>query len=142
MKTDIDQARATIKYVRELRESVNTVDDEYDKIILLSQESHILKDTLKNMNAGLSRYIEIMKDYRMKKMGRRKYGNENLSVHYKLKSKEAEKVNYEKMIMALTQEYEKLKERLEIVGDPSYTLKLREEIRKKTKVKLYFKRFL
>lgn len=79
------------------------------------------------MNSGLTRFIEFMKDYKIRKLGKPKYGIENLPVEYKLRSRDAEEVNYQKMLQNMAMEHSQLKKRLEVVGDPSYSLELRRK---------------
>lgn len=80
------------------------------------------------MNAGLTKFIDILKDYKIKKMGKPTYGNEKLPVEYKLRSRDAEELNYNKMVLNMSQEKSKLKARLDVVGDPTYTVELRRQI--------------
>lgn len=46
----------------------------------------------------------------------------------KIRYKTAEKKNYQQMTVNMKNEHEKLQKRLEVVGDPSYSLKLRKQI--------------
>ena len=138
MKMDIDMAKETLKETKKLREKSEKMSDEWDQLIILNQESNLLKDTLKILNAGLTRYIEAMKDYKRKKEGKRKYGIEDLPEEYLLKVGIAEDEACQKLISNLTNEYQKLKHRLQVVGDLTYSINLRKQIMEKKRVNDHF----
>lgn len=134
MKSEIEMAREAIKNAAEIRQEWDMANDEYDQMVILMNESSVLKGTLKNLNIALSGYIEQMKDYKIKKMGRKKYGLENLTVDYKLQVLEAEKSNYDKLITNLTRQQQKMKQRLATVTDVTYSIELKRKIAEKKRV--------
>jgi len=133
IKADIDNAREKIEIVKDLREKASAESSEEKKLILLNKENIILRDELKTINNGLNKFIEVLKDFKIKKIGKPKYGNENYSTEYKLKSREEEEKICQQLIQNMSIEYNKLKKRLEKVGDPSYGYELRRQIAAKKK---------
>lgn len=127
IKMDIEDAKSVLKKAAIIREKSNTARD-YDQLVLLTRENLSLKNTMKQMNHGLTRFVEALKDYQMKKLGKPKYGIENLSVEYKLKSRDAESMNYNKILSNLNHEHAKVKKRLDVVGDPAYAFEVRKII--------------
>ena len=127
IKMDIEDAKNVLKKAATIREKSNTASD-YDQLVLLTRENNSLKNTMKQMNHGLTRFVEALKDYQMKKLKKPKYGIENLSVEYKLKSRDAESLNYNKILANLTHEHAKVKKRLDVVGDPGYAFEVRKNI--------------
>ena len=79
-----------------------------------------------------------MKDYKRKKEGKRKYGIEDLPEEYLLKVGIAEDEACQKLISNLTNEYQKLKHRLQVVGDLTYSINLRKQIMEKKRVNDHF----
>jgi hypothetical protein len=85
------------------------------------------------MNDFLSNFIDYVKDVRMKKMYgiEYRYGN-----HGKLKKNREEKIhrleaeskNYEHMLLNMTEEHLKIRNRVAQVTDHKYVMELREEV--------------
>jgi len=131
MKLDLENASKAIDSHKELREKANAANDEDEKVEIMNEENLLLRSTLKQMNTSLTSFIELLKDYKIRKLAKPKYGNENLPTEYKLRSRDAEDVNYQKMIDNMKKEHSKLKGRLDIVGEPSYSIGLRKKVMEK-----------
>ena len=61
-----------------------------NKLIKYNKENIALRESLKQMNATLTKFIELLKDVKIKKMGKPKYGLENQPTEYKLRARGAE----------------------------------------------------
>ena len=105
MQVDIETARDTLTKVDRIREKAENENDEDAQLVLLNKENIMLRDELKNLNNGLSKFIEFIKKYKLRKQGKPRYGNENYTVDYKLRSRDNEEKNYKQIIYNLTQEY-------------------------------------
>lgn len=71
-----------------------------------------------------------MKDLKARKSGKNQAVNQSVRVtrEEKLEAKGAEKKNYLDMTQNMKKEHQRLKKRLEVVGDPNYSLTLRKKI--------------
>jgi SpoVK/Ycf46/Vps4 family AAA+-type ATPase len=71
-----------------------------------------------------------MRDLKARKSGKNQAINQSVRVtrEEKLESKGAEKKNYQDMTQNMKKEHQRLKRRLEVVGDPNYSLTLRKKI--------------
>jgi hypothetical protein len=127
IKMDIESSRIVLRKAAILREKSDTANED-DQLILLTRENNSLKNMMIHMNHGLTRFVEALKGYQISKLGKHKYGNENQSVDYKLRTRDAESMNYNKMLTNLNFEKNKLRKRLDVVGDHSYAIKLRRDI--------------
>lgn len=127
MKDDISNAKETLQNLQKIRESAASSNNESQKLALLGKENKVLRETLKKMNSSLNRFIEVLKDHQIKKMAKPKYGMEDLPVEHKLRTRDAEDMNYQKMVQNMTLEHESLQKRLEVVGKPNYSMELRRQ---------------
>jgi hypothetical protein len=128
MRIDIDNAKVVIKNMKDLRSKAESTNDEIEKLLILQRENNTLRTTLKQMNSGLTTFIEHLKDHKLKKLAKPKYGLEDVPIEMKMRARDAEEVNYQKMIETMKTEHINLKKRLEKVGDPSYSLEVRKQI--------------
>lgn len=128
MQYDIDNAKENIKLIESLREKADKETDETKQLVLLNKENIVLRDELRTLNNGLTKFIELIKQYKIKKLGKPRYNNENYSVEYKLQSRDQEEKNYNTMIQNMNQEYVKLKKRFDMVGDPTYSFEIKRQI--------------
>jgi hypothetical protein len=127
IKMDIESSKIVLRKAAILREKSDTANED-EQLVLLTRENTSLKNMMIHMNHGLTRFVEALKDYQIRKLGKHKYGNENQSVDYKLRTRDAESMNYNKMLTNLNSEKNKLRKRLDVVGDHSYAIKLRKDI--------------
>jgi hypothetical protein len=127
IKMDIESSKIVLRKAAILREKSDTANED-EQLVLLTRENTSLKNMMIHMIHGLTRFVEALKDYQIRKLGKHKYGNENQSVDYKLRTRDAESMNYNKMLTNLNSEKNKLRKRLDVVGDHSYAIKLRKDI--------------
>ena len=78
------------------------------------------------MNSSLTNFLEVLKEFKIRKLAKPKYGTENQPLEQKLKSRGAEGENYAKILNNLNMDHKRLKNRLEKVGNPNYTIELRK----------------
>lgn len=90
MEMDIDSAKQTVEKMKELRSQADQEHNEDKKLVMLNKENISLRESLKQMNFSLTKFIELLKHFKMKKMGKPKYGIENLPTDYKLRARGAE----------------------------------------------------
>lgn len=90
MQMDIDSAKQTVDKWKELRSQSDQEHNEEKKLVMLNKENISLRESLKQMNSSLTKFIELLKHFKIKKMGKPKYGIENLSTDYKLRARGAE----------------------------------------------------
>ena len=90
MEMDIESARMTIDKMKELRAQADEQHNEEKKLIMLNKENIALRESLKQMNSSLTKFIELLKHFKIKKLGKPKYGIEDLSTDYKLRARGAE----------------------------------------------------
>lgn len=120
IQVDIERAKENLNFARALRTKSEAENNEGSTLALLNKENIMLREELKAMNRGLTNFIEALKDFKLRKMGKAKYGNENYTVEQKLRTRDGEEKNYNQMIQNFQSEYTNLKKRLEKVGDPTY----------------------
>ena len=135
IEENIEHAKHRIELVNKRRQKLEQCEDEDDKLILLSDESKILKNELKTLNNSLNLFLEEMRIIKLRQKSKKNIDPGEAEEHKRiLKQKEIE--NYDKMTRNLVKEYNKLSKRLDLVSNPQYIFDLREKVEEmKTYVK-------
>jgi len=113
---------------------MQTARDYDQKYNYLMKENGIIRRGLREMNQFLSKFIEYVKDLKLKKLHGMEYkygksGKLKKNTHDKMKQLEAEAVNYDHMLGNMAEEHMKQANRMKLVTDYKYVLQLREEVR-------------
>ncbi|CAI2359281.1 unnamed protein product [Moneuplotes crassus] len=130
IQKDIEKSKKQLSKILKLREIGSTQTDEEDKLLYLTKENIILRTEFKELNKNLNKFIELMKDLKYKRANRYRGANQSMrdTRESKIEFKLGEQKSYEQMIENMITEQKKLRDRLEVVGDPNYSLSLRKKI--------------
>ena len=128
IEENIEKAKLKLEQVSQKRDKSHQVDDEYDKLVLLSEESNILRHELKTLNNSLNIFIEEMRSLKLKAGSKKNQIDPAEHEEKKRIVKEREIENYDKMTRNLALEHNKLSKRLELVSNPQYVFDLKEKV--------------
>eukprot|EP00344_Euplotes_crassus_P011614 CAMPEP_0197005774 /NCGR_PEP_ID=MMETSP1380-20130617/31225_1 /TAXON_ID=5936 /ORGANISM="Euplotes crassus, Strain CT5" /LENGTH=201 /DNA_ID=CAMNT_0042425039 /DNA_START=156 /DNA_END=760 /DNA_ORIENTATION=+ len=106
-------------------------EDEQAQLLYLAKENKVLQQEFRDLNLSLNKFIEMMKDFKYKNNSRYRKINQSMRARpkaVKIETKLGEKQSYELMIENMRREHRRLRDRLDVVGDPSYSLSLRKKI--------------
>uniref|UniRef100_A0A7S3KQ76 Uncharacterized protein n=1 Tax=Euplotes crassus TaxID=5936 RepID=A0A7S3KQ76_EUPCR len=104
-------------------------EDEHAQLLYLAKENKVLQQEFRDLNLSLNKFIEMMKDFKYKNNSRYRKINQSMRARpkaVKIETKLGEKQSYELMIENMRREHRRLRDRLDVVGDPSYSLSLRK----------------
>jgi len=121
IENDVNDVKRILEKARALRGQSDGANDETSRLVFLNKENLILREELKIMNNNLNKFIDVLKEHKGKKSIKQKFESKLNTKEDKLKAKVAEKKNYQQMIENMTLEYDKLKKRLDVVGNPNYS---------------------
>lgn len=127
VEESIEKAKNKLNLVDRKRDQAEQAVDDDDKLVLLSEESNILKKELKTLNNALNLFIEEMKSLKMKSVNKRKIDPAEQEERKRI-VKEREIENYDKMTRNLIKEHNKLTQRLDLVSNPQYVFDLKEKV--------------
>lgn len=130
IERDLESSKRQLKKILKLREIAGNQDDEETQLVYLSKENQILRTEFKEMNKNLNKFIDMMKDLKYKRSSKSRKVNQSMraSKETKLDIKQGELKSYETMIENMKKEQKRLRRRLDVVGDPGYSLSLRRNI--------------
>jgi cell division protein FtsB len=72
LEKSISDAKNQIEQTEILREQSNAAHKEIEQLDYLNSENLILRKELKNLNDNLNKFIDVIKDYKLKKVGSHK----------------------------------------------------------------------
>lgn len=129
IEESITTARQRVELAQKKRERIEKTEDDDQKMVLLSEESKILRGELKNLNNSLNLFLEEMQIMKIKASAKNKKAMDPGEYEeHKRVLKEREIENYDKMTTNLVKEYNKLSKRLDWVSNPQYVFDLREKV--------------
>jgi len=127
IEQNIEKAKTKVANVAKKRDKANRTEDEYEKLVILTEESNILHHELKTLNESLNIFIEEMKNFKERTSKKRQVDPAEEDER-KRRVKQQEIHNYDKLTKNLIKEHEKLSRRLELVSNPQYVFDLREKV--------------
>lgn len=114
IEESITTARQRVELAQKKRERIEKTEDDDQKMVLLSEESKILRGELKNLNNSLNLFLEEMQIMKIKASAKNKKAMDPGEYEeHKRVLKEREIENYDKMTTNLVKEYNKLSKRLD-----------------------------
>lgn len=121
-------AKTNLEKIQTKRDKVNQSADEDSKLLLLTDESNVLRNELKVLNNCLNMFIEEMRLVKLKAGTKKNKADPAELEERKRIVKEREIENYDKMTKNLMNEHTKLSKRVELVSNPQYVFDLREKV--------------
>lgn len=128
IERDCTKARSKLGRAQSLRVKADEQSVETSQLGLLSQENSILKSELLHMSSNLNLFIDFMREIKTRRNGKHQNQTVIMSRKDKLKVKGAEKKTYKQMSDNMKTEHQRLKNRLLVVGDPTYSTTLRKKL--------------
>ena len=128
IEESIQLAKANLERVQAKRDKINQSADEDSKLLLLTDESNVLRNELKVLNNCLNMFIEEMRLVKLKAGNKKNKLDPAEHEERKRIVKEREIENYDKMTKNLMNEHTKLTKRVELVSNPQYVFDLREKV--------------
>ena len=125
MEKSVMEARNTLDKMKSIEQTVETIDDEEQKMNYVDRQNKKLRSELKKMNNNLNKLIDYIKDLHLKSKPK---AEDQKPVELILRARNEEVKNSDKQLMNLMNEHQRLQKRLDQVSDPTYMINLRKEI--------------
>lgn len=135
----MDKIKTNIEKSKNLRVTAQDLHDDYGKEQVLKRENKLLRTSLKTLNEYLNKFLQAAKESKMRKMSSISYkygsnGRLKQSRDEKIKYRNLEAENYNKMLNNLSAEHSRVKQRLFKVQDHKYVMDLRSEIKQSKEI--------
>lgn len=135
----MDTMHSNLAKSTHLRENLGEDLDEVQKFDLLNKENKVLRTSLRDVNDYLTKFLEMLKDNKLRKMHSMgyKYGSHGKLKKTKdelVKYRDQEAVNYSKMLKNMEEEHTRVKQRVFQVQDHKYVINLRAQVKESQKI--------
>ena len=124
MEKAVLDARRTLDKMKGAEETVESIEEEEQKMIFVDNQNKKLRKELKKMNDNLNNLLDYIKDLNLKKKKK-----QDKPIDQVLRTRNEEIKNSDKQMMNLMNEHQRLQKRLEEVSNPNYMIDLRNSIK-------------